>query len=32
MNECKNCKNNNCCFLAFICIPYDYKYWEDNYV
>jgi len=28
MKECKNCKNNNCCFLALICIPYNYKYFE----
>lgn len=28
MKECKNCKNNNCCFLALACIPYDYKYHE----
>ena len=28
MKECKNCKNKNCCFLALICIPYNYKYWE----
>ena len=28
MKECKNCKQNNCCFLALTCIPYNYKYHE----
>lgn len=28
MKECKNCKKNDCCFLAIICIPYDYKFYE----
>jgi hypothetical protein len=26
--NCKNCKNDNCCFLAFICIPFNHKYFE----
>ena len=30
MSECNDCKHTDCCFLALICIPYDYKYFNHN--
>lgn len=27
---CENCKNRDCCMLACICIPFNYKYFESD--
>lgn len=28
--NCKTCKNDNCCFLALICIPFNHKYYIND--
>tara|TARA_R110002012_G_scaffold322078_1_gene554675 strand:- start:1549 stop:1692 length:144 start_codon:yes stop_codon:yes gene_type:complete len=26
--ECQGCVNEECCFLALVCIPYNRKFYE----
>ena len=31
MSKCdETCKHRDCCFLALICIPYDYKHYKKE--